>query len=306
LLAHDWSAVPAALALKAMHGNEVLVEFHSVEQQRSDVTSEIARAIADIELAGLREAKSILVHQAATAEHARRLLPDCGGRIEDAAQPFPVHDFREPLDAGQIKARHQVGPIDPTILYIGDLSSRYGPDLLVKAMPAILKNHTQVRLVIVGGGQDYWPLRVYSRYLLLDHAIRFAGDLQGRALFDLIQAADIVAVPSRESTPWWPIFAAWAARRPIVATHDAAPGLIEHEQDGVLVYPSEPSLVWGVERLLFDRDQMGKVGDAGHKKLLDRFGDGVIATQITRLMGKVENRKSEVEGQMSTGQAPGS
>src|SRR5271166_5699397 len=28
LLAHDWSAVPAALTLKAMHGLEVLVEYH--------------------------------------------------------------------------------------------------------------------------------------------------------------------------------------------------------------------------------------------------------------------------------------
>ena len=47
-----------------------------------------------------------------------------------------------------------------------------------------------------------------SRYLLLDHAVRIAGDLQGEPLFELIQAADIIAVPSRSSTPWWPILAA--------------------------------------------------------------------------------------------------
>src|SRR5271166_2582960 len=64
LLAHDWSAVPAALTLKATHGLEVLVEYHSLEWQRTDVVSETARQIAEIELSGLREARTILVHQA--------------------------------------------------------------------------------------------------------------------------------------------------------------------------------------------------------------------------------------------------
>src|SRR5208337_2657452 len=48
LLAHDWSAVPAALTLKAMHGLEVLVKYHSLEWQRTDVVSETARQIAEI------------------------------------------------------------------------------------------------------------------------------------------------------------------------------------------------------------------------------------------------------------------
>ena len=161
--------------------------------------------------------------------------------------PFPVHLFQNDLDPGTVKARFQVGPIDPTIVYVGDLAAAYGSDLLVKAMPAILKNHTQARLVIVGQGSEYWPMRVYSRYLLLDHAIRFAGDLQGPPLFELIQAADIVAVPSREPTPWWPILAAWAARRPVVASHQAAVPLLEHDHDSILVYPNEGSLVWGIE-----------------------------------------------------------
>jgi len=284
LLAHDWSAVPAALTLKAMHGLEVLVEYHSLEWQRTDVVSETARQIAEIELSGLREARTILVHQASTRDCALSVLPECAGRFEDVRLPFPVHLFRNDLDPGAVKARFQVGPIDPTIVYVGDLAEGYGADLLVKAMPAILKNHTQARLVIVGQGSEYWPMRVYSRYLLLDHAIRFAGDLQGPPLFELIQAADIVAVPSRGPTPWWPILAAWAAQRPVVASHEAAVPLLEHDHDSVLVYPNEGSLVWGIERLLFDLDLGRTIARRGHEKLLERFGENVIAEQITDLM----------------------
>src|SRR5271157_752988 len=135
LLAHDWSAVPAALTLKAMHGLEVLVEYHSLEWQRTDVVSETARQIAEIELSGLREARTILVHQASTRDCALSVLPECAGRLEDVRMPFPVHLFRSDLDPGVVKARFQVGPIDPTILYVGDLGAAYGADLLVKAMP---------------------------------------------------------------------------------------------------------------------------------------------------------------------------
>jgi glycosyltransferase involved in cell wall biosynthesis len=284
LLAHDWSAVPAALSLKAMHGLDVLVEYHSLEWQRTDVSSETARRIADIELAGLREAGTILVHQASTRDCAVGVHPDCAGRIAEARMPFPVHEFQSDLDPGAVKARFHVGPIDPTIVYVGDLATPYGSDLLVKAMPAILKNHNQARLIIVGQGAEYWPMRVYSRYLLLDHAIRFAGDVQGQALFELIHAADIVVVPSRESTPWWPIQAAWAARRPVVATHEAAPALLEHDRDSVLVYPNEGSLVWGIERLLFDLELGRAIARRGHEKLLERFGANVIAEQVVGLM----------------------
>ena len=82
---------------------------------------------------------------------------------------------------GAIKARYQVGPVDPTILYVGDLDTRYGPDVIVKAMPAILRNHKQARLIVVGDGDLLWPLRVYSRYLLLDYAVRLVGHLDGTA-----------------------------------------------------------------------------------------------------------------------------
>jgi glycosyltransferase involved in cell wall biosynthesis len=109
--------------------------------------------------------------------------------------------------------------------------------------------------------------------------------VKGQALFELIQAADIIAIPSRESTPWWPILAAWAARRPVVATHEAASLLLEHEQESVLVYPNEGSFVWGIERLLFDLDFGRAIARRGHQKLHERFGEKIIAEQIEGLMG---------------------
>jgi glycosyltransferase involved in cell wall biosynthesis len=157
-------------------------------------------------------------------------------------------------------------------------------------MPAILRHHPQARLVIVGEGQMLWPLKVYARYLLLEHAIRLPGSVVEQPMYELMQAADIVAVPSREPTPWWPILAGWAARRPVLATHDAAKQLLAHEQDSVLVYPSENSVVWGVERLLYDPELRKVVGEAGRKKLESRFGWNALAEQVEELFAPAAAR----------------
>jgi glycosyltransferase involved in cell wall biosynthesis len=280
----EWSAAPALSLLHGIKNHRTILSLHSLERQRSDVQSDIARGIEQIEVAALREARTILVHNPATAEVATHWVPESADRTVCVREVFPVHNFSTVSDPGQIKARYQVGPVDPTIVYLGDLSHRYGPDLLVKAMPAVLRKHPQARLVIVGAGDLYWTLRVYTRYLLLDHAIRFPGNIEGQPLQELVQAADIVAVPSRESTPWWPIQAAWAAGRPVVATAEAASGLIEHEQDSVVVFPEPASCAWGIDRVLSDSEVRSNIMRSGRSKLEQRLGWGGIADQLAGLM----------------------
>jgi glycosyltransferase involved in cell wall biosynthesis len=285
LLGHEWSAVPALSLLRGIRNASTLLSLHSLERQRSDLGNDLSKRIAEIELSGLREARTLLFHDAATAEAARLWLPECVGRGVQVRQPFPVPQFQTQLDAGAVKARYQVGPVDPLILFVGDLDERYGPDVLVKAMPAVLRNNKQARLVVVGDGALLWPLRVYARYLLLEHAVRVVGSVEGQALRELIAAAEVVVMPSREQTPWWPILAAWAAGKPVAVTHNAAPGLVEHEKDAVLFYPNENSCVWGVERVLFDAALTKTMTRAGTAKLEERFGWNSTAVQLEELMG---------------------
>jgi glycosyltransferase involved in cell wall biosynthesis len=284
LMGCEWSAVPTLSILRGIKDLNSILSLQSLERQRSDMTSELSQAIEAIELTGLREARTVLVHDPAVGEVARYWVPECADRTVCVRSPFPFERFNRGIDPGAVKARYQVGPIDPTIVYVGDLGERYGPDLLIKSMPAVLKNHPQARLIIVGDGDQYWPLRVYARYLLLEHAVRLPGHVGGDAVDELIEAADVVAVPSRVATPWWPILASWAARRPVVASQDAAPGLLEHEKDSVLIYPNVSSCVWGIERVLFDADFGARIGARGREKLAERYGWGIVAAQVEELM----------------------
>jgi glycosyltransferase involved in cell wall biosynthesis len=290
VIGYEWTSAPVLSLLKGLRNLPAVLSLHSLERQRSDLSSDVSRQIVGIEYEGIQAASTLLLHDPGTAEVVRQWVPGCTDRVVHAYPMFPLDRFDSTLDAGAVKARYQVGPVDPVILFVGDLSEQYGPDVVLRAMPAILRHHPQARLVIVGDGPLFWPLKVYARYLLLEHAVRLVGDVQNRPLYELVQASDIVVVPSRQSTPWWPIQAGWAARKPVVATHEAARGLTEHEKDSVLIYPSENSVVWGVERVLYDEELRKNIGAAGREKLEERFGwnaaaehlDEVLATRPAR------------------------
>jgi glycosyltransferase involved in cell wall biosynthesis len=285
VIGYEWSSVPALALVRETHDVPTTLSLHSLERQRTQSISEVGRQIEALEVLGLQQAHGLLIHDPATAELARQVVPECADRVTHAHHLFPISSFDLDLDPGEIKARYQIGPIDPTILYVGDMNDRYGPDVIVKAMPALLRHQKQLRLVVVGDGELFWPLRVYTRYLLLEHAVRLPGHIQDQPLNELFRASDMVVVPSRESTPWWPILAGWAARRPVVATHNAAPGLLVHEEDAVLCYPNENSYVWGIERVLFDAGLREKLALNGRKKLEARFGWNGLAEQIEELTG---------------------
>jgi glycosyltransferase involved in cell wall biosynthesis len=284
LMGHEWSAIPSISLLHGIKNVGAMLSLHSMERQRSGAMSETGRRIEELEMAGLRESRAIFTLDAKVAEIAASCVPDCAGRLLDASPMMPLHYFESELDPGEVKARFQVGPIDPTIVFLGNMSDRYGPDLIMKAMPKILKKYPQARGVFVGDGDMAWPLRVYSRYLLLDHATRLPGHMEGQPLCELMQAADIVVVPSRDSTPWWPVLAGWAARRPVVATRVAAAPLLEHEFDSLLVEPNEQSVADGVIRLLDEPDFARILAGRGREKLEERCNWNSVAMHIEELM----------------------
>lgn len=285
LMGHEWSAIPAISLLHGIKNIGAVLSLHSLERQRSGLDTGISQWIEQTELSGLREARAIIVHNPDTGEIVRNCLPQCSQRIIDVCPETPMAGFHFDLDPGEVKGRFQVGPVDPTVLYVGDLDERYGPNLLMKAMPAVLKYNGQARCIFVGDGDLLWPLRVHSRYLLLDHAIRLAGHLDERALYELIHAADVIVVPSRQATPWWPIEAGWAASRPVVATHQAAPLLTEHLHDCLLVQPNDHDLAAGIERVLSDRELAEAIARGGNAKLRQRYGENKLILQLEEAIG---------------------
>jgi glycosyltransferase involved in cell wall biosynthesis len=285
LMGFEWSSIPAVSLLRSIRNIGFVLSLCSLERQRSNFIDGIGKYIEETELAGLREARLVLCQDAATADVAKRCVPECAGRIETMSPMTLIRDFQFELDPGEVKARFQIGPTDPTILFVGDLNETYGPDLLMKAMPKILRSHKQARCIFIGDGELLWPLRVNARYLLLDYAVRLAGHLDGQALRELVYAADVVVVPSRGATPWWPIEAAWAANRPVVTTPEAAVALVNADRNALVVNPDENEIAAGIDRIFTDPALARSLAGEGREKLEERYSINKVVARIEELMG---------------------
>jgi glycosyltransferase involved in cell wall biosynthesis len=284
IVGFEWSSIPTVSLLRAIKNVGFVLSLHSLERQRSNMTEELSRHIEETELAGLREARLVLCRDSGTADVARRCVPECADRIEIMNPTTMIQDFQFHLDPGGIKGRYQIGPTDPMILFVGDLDENYGPDLLMKAMPKILKNQKQARCVFIGDGDLLWPLRVHSRYLLLDYAVRLAGHLDGQALRELVYASDVIVVPSRKSTPWWPIEAAWAANRPVVVADEAAPALVRPDQDAAVVAADETSIADGIVRILTNPDFARAIAGEGKARIENSYNINKVVARIQEAM----------------------
>jgi glycosyltransferase involved in cell wall biosynthesis len=47
--------------------------------------------------------------------------------------------FDYDVDPGEVKGRYQIGPMDPTVLFAGRMVVQKGPDILVRAVPSVLR-----------------------------------------------------------------------------------------------------------------------------------------------------------------------
>ena len=59
-----------------------------------------------------------------------------------------VGKMRRSLDAGRVKEKYDIHPLAPMVLFCGRMSIQKGPDLLVEAIPHVLKNRSDMKFVL--------------------------------------------------------------------------------------------------------------------------------------------------------------
>lgn len=180
------------------------------------------------------------------------------------------------------RARKELG-LDahtPVVGVVGRLEAQKGHTYLLQAWPAIAREFPDARLLVVGDGSRRPALEAEARRLGVDGAVIFTG-FRGDVP-RLLDAADIVALPSlHEGMPLTAIEGA-AMGRPVVATAvDGTPEVVRDGVTGRLVPPRDPrALAEAVLELLRQPARARAMGEAGRRWALDRFdlGPQVAAT----------------------------
>ncbi len=182
---------------------------------------------------------------------------------------------------------------DPVvILSVGRLVEKKGTDVLLDAL-ARLPRELDWRLVHVGGGPLKEKLERRARALGIAARVEWRGARTQTELLAEYRAADLFALASRVARDGdrdgLPNVLAEAQSQGLacVATCvSGIPELIEHGSTGLLVAPEAPEeLALALESLLRDPQRRRALGDAGRKRVSEKFGlEGNIA-QLARRFG---------------------
>lgn len=187
-------------------------------------------------------------------------------------------------------------PLHPPVLVcLGRLVYAKGFDLAVTALASIRQHFPNIRMIIAGDGPERQQLEQQVAELALEKMVEFRGWVEPSKVFELLNSASMVIIPSRhEGLPQVAIQAAMMAR-PIVGTRvSGLPEVIQHQETGLLIEKGDiHGLTESITYLLHHPDASTQMGQAARTRAMETFGWTKCVANYERLYTKLVQRVSE-------------
>ncbi len=214
----------------------------------------------------------------AVSNALRQALADNGikGNVEVAHNGLDVAKLGPKFDNAAFKENLGLEG-NKVVLFVGRFTPDKGRDVVLKSLALVLKNIPNTKLLVVGFDPKLNrepALEALSEALGLRDSIRYVASVPYGEIYKYYAISDCVVVPSIifDSFPTVNL-EAMAAGKPVAAT--CFGGSSEAVVDGVTGYVVNPlnikQLADAVLRLLGDDQLAKKLGDAGYKRLGEKF-----------------------------------
>lgn len=274
---HDWHAVEA---LHVLQNRPNVLSFHSTEYGRNGGNFGDWWEFGEIsgkEWYGGLITRRIITVSHTLKEEIGRLYQIPAAKVDVVPNGVVPEVFKAYVDPGEGKKRYSIHPFAPLILFCGRMVFQKGPDLLVDAIPAITNRHWDARFIFAGEG--------HMRRWLTDKSaglpVQFLGWIPDSEYIRLLNASDIVVIPSRNEPFGLVLLEAWSAEKCVVASEIGGLGEnIENFKDGVKVYPTLESVTWGINHVLDNQSCLISYGKEGRKKVDRLFKWDSVATKV--------------------------
>lgn len=269
---HDWHPVLASNRIKAECCIPYVLTIHSTEWGRNGNNfndSGLSKEISHREWLGGYESSQIIVTTKLMLDELRKIYSIPESKINIIQNGIARKEVKSSQDPGIVKKEYGINPLDPLVFFCGRMSYQKGPDLLVEAIPLVLKEHKDVKFIFVGEGDMRPECERLARKIGIQKVCKFLGYMPSSQKEALINACDLVCVPSRNEPFGIIVLEAWDVGKPVVATE--AVSIIRNFEDGLLAYIQPESIAWCINRLIGNPHEMKKLGLAGQRRVEAEF-----------------------------------
>jgi glycosyltransferase involved in cell wall biosynthesis len=237
--AHDWLAGNALVWIKQSRGRRCVLTIHSTEYGRcgNNFWQGQSHRIRDQERSATYWADRVIAVSNHLRDEIMWMYEVPHWKVSTMYNGVNVRNYDGMIDPGEVKRRYNIGPMDPMVFFSGRLVIQKGPDLLVEAIPSILKFYPNTKFVFAGDGEMRSQVESRAHQLGVAHATRFLGFQGNGTLTNLYKACDVVCVPSRNEPFGIVLLEAWSAGKPVVSTINGGPAeFVWHEVNGLKVH----------------------------------------------------------------------
>ena len=201
-------------------------------------------------------------------------------------------DHFSPQDASQL--RNELGLSEKKVIVsVGRLVHRKGQDILIEAMPAIIKEVPEAHILMIGEGPYRSYLENRVKALGLQERITFIGRIQYADLPRHICAGDLFVMPSRSRLAGLEVeglgivyLEASACGLPVIAgdSGGAPDAVLEGETGLVVDGTSKVDVAAAVIELLQDADRSKTMGIRGREWIIQEWRWDIWASRFAQLL----------------------
>jgi glycosyltransferase involved in cell wall biosynthesis len=205
---------------------------------------------------------------------------------------------------GAFRKAHDISDDVKLVLFLGRLSVKKSPDLLLRAFAELSKRFTGIRMTVVFAGPDEGGLKEKLEQLATQLGVRtkvqFAGPLFGEAKWAAYRDADVFVLPSQNENFGNTAAEAVAAGTPVVVTEQCGIAPLLADEAGLAVRHDATALANAMERILREPELRSRLV-AGSAKVASRLGwdepvrdmEALYATLARRQTPGAESEREE-------------
>jgi len=304
VVAHDWLSVIAGAAVKKELGLPFVFHVHSTEKGRTFGNG--SEVVSNIELRGGQMADLVVTVSHAMSDELIRLgfptekIQVCYNGVD------PQKYFREEVDEAKVKEVRQMYGLkndDLMVLYLGRLVWVKGVDKLILAVPKVLKEIPNIKLVVVGLGEMRDYLEKLVGNLGLQDVVKFCFEfIPEEERIAHYAACDVAVFPSLYEPFGIVAIEAMSMEKPVVVGASGISGMREvvvpsgPDQCGLHVNSSDPAdIAWGIVNAVKDHQKKAQLGQNGRRRVLKEFSWDIAAQRTAQIYSKLLESKNPKE-----------
>lgn len=280
--AHDWLTVQALVRIKKDRGRKTVLTMHSTEYGRCGNTMPggDSEQIRHLEWLGMYEADRLVAVSNVLKNETSWLYSVPNERIRVIYNGINCDRYNGWIDSLAVRKMYEIAPDDPIVLFVGRMAWQKGPDLLMEAIPNVLKRDSRTKFIFGGDGSMRSDMECAVNRMGVKDSTRFLGHVGGWRLMDLYKSADCICVPSRNEPFGIVILEAWAAGKPVVASVNGGPSeFVWDNVNGYKVAANPMAIHNRLNELLADPDHAQWMGRNGRVSAETIFSWDTIADE---------------------------